>query len=106
LVTNAIQAMGEDEGVITIKLASGTVIEGIPYVDIFVTDNGPGIPKDVQGKIFQPFLTTKQNGTGLGLSIAKRIITAHKGNIQLSSFPGGTIFHIQLPAAEDETRKF
>ena len=106
LVTNAIQAMGEDEGVITIKLASGTEIEGIPYVDIFVADNGPGIPKDVQGKIFQPFLTTKQNGTGLGLSIAKRIITAHKGNIQLSSFPGGTIFHIQLPATEDETRKF
>lgn len=104
LVTNAIQAMGENEGVITIKLASGTVIEGIPYVDIFVADNGPGIPKDVQEKIFQPFLTTKQNGTGLGLSIAKRIITAHKGNIQLSSFPGGTIFHIQLPAAEDETR--
>jgi two-component system, NtrC family, sensor histidine kinase AtoS len=105
LVSNAIQAMGEDEGVITIKLASGTMIEGIPYVDIFVADNGPGIPKDVQDKIFQPFLTTKQNGTGLGLSIAKRIITSHKGNIQLSSFPGGTIFHIQLPTAADETRE-
>ncbi len=105
LITNAIQAMSEEEGVISIKIASGTIIEGIPYVDIFVADNGPGMPKDVQERIFQPFLTTKQNGTGLGLSIAKRIITAHKGNIQLTSFPGGTIFHIQLPAVEDETRK-
>ncbi|MCK5315484.1 MAG: PAS domain-containing sensor histidine kinase, partial [Anaerolineales bacterium] len=49
---------------------------------------------------FHPFFTTKSDGTGLGLAITKRIVTAHKGNIQVTSFPGGTVFHVQLPVLE------
>jgi len=99
LITNAIQAMGESGGNLIIKIQSTQSIEGRPYVEVSVADTGPGIPKENQDRIFKPFFTTEQNGTGLGLAITKRIITAHKGNIRLTSFPGGTIFHVQLPVA-------
>jgi signal transduction histidine kinase len=69
-------------------------------IQINVSDTGPGIPQEHLTHIFQPFFTTdKDNGTGLGLAITQRIIIAHKGKIQVESFPGGgTVFHIQLPA--------
>ena len=65
------------------------------YVDI--SDNGPGIPKEIQEKIFKPFFTTNNDGTGLGLAVSKRIISSHNGEISLKSFPGGTVFNIKLP---------
>jgi signal transduction histidine kinase len=65
-----------------------------------VADTGPGIPKELQDRVFHPFFTTERGGTGLGLAIAKRIITSHRGTIRLTSFPGGTIFHVQLPQDE------
>lgn len=103
LVTNAIQAMGDQGGgQIAIKIHSLNTPEGWPYVEVSVADTGPGIPKEAQEHIFQPFFTTKQNGTGLGLAISKRVVTAHKGNLQVSSFPGGTVFHVQFPAANRE----
>jgi len=50
--------------------------------------------------IFEPFVTTKSTGTGLGLAISKRIMTAHKGNLYVESFPGGTMFHVLIPKAD------
>jgi signal transduction histidine kinase len=73
-------------------------IENRDYAEISVADTGPGIPPEIQAKIFQPFFTTERTGTGLGLAIVKRILTAHKGDIRLQSFPGGTVFSIHLPA--------
>jgi signal transduction histidine kinase len=68
---------------------------------ITVTDNGPGIPKDIKDKIFQPFFTTKPTGkgTGLGLSLAYDIITqGHGGALELKTKPGkGTAFLIYIP---------
>jgi signal transduction histidine kinase len=64
-----------------------------------VADTGPGIPRELQDRVFHPFFTTERNGTGLGLAIAKRVVTAHKGNIWLESFPVGTVFHVRFPAA-------
>ena len=65
---------------------------------IAVSDQGPGIPPDVQEKIFIPFFTTKQRGTGLGLPTAKRFIEAHDGRITIQSLPaGGTTVVVQLP---------
>ncbi|MFK5880351.1 MAG: ATP-binding protein, partial [Flavobacteriaceae bacterium] len=68
---------------------------------ISVEDNGPGIPKDIKEKIFQPFFTTKPTGkgTGLGLSLAYDIITqGHGGAIELDTTPGkGTKFSIYIP---------
>jgi signal transduction histidine kinase len=67
-------------------------------IEISIADTGPGIPKEIQDRIFQPFFTTRSGGTGLGLAIAKRIVTFHKGSIRLESFPGGTVFYVTLPA--------
>ncbi|HJW29208.1 MAG TPA: ATP-binding protein, partial [Saprospiraceae bacterium] len=70
--------------------------------EIRVSDNGPGIPKDVLDKIFQPFFTTKPvgEGTGLGLSISYDIIKAHGGQFNVETKEGeGTSFIIQLPMA-------
>jgi signal transduction histidine kinase len=52
-------------------------------------------------RIFDPFFTTKKDGTGLGLAISRRIMTAHRGNIQVESFPdAGTVFTIHIPSAQ------
>ena len=70
------------------------------YVEIIVKDNGTGIPKKVEEKIFQPFFTTKPagEGTGLGLSLAYDIVKAHGGVIAVETKVGeGTEFIIQLP---------
>ena len=99
LVTNAVQAMGDKGGMVAVKVQPVQAPDGRHYVEVSVADNGPGIPKEMQERIFQPFFTTKPNGTGLGLAITKRIVTAHKGTIQLNSFPGGSVFYVYLPAA-------
>ena len=68
---------------------------------IEISDNGPGIPKEVLSKIFDPFFTTKgaQDGTGLGLSISYSIIQKLGGKITVASEEGkGTTFTIYVPA--------
>ncbi len=68
---------------------------------ISVKDNGPGIPEEIIGKIFQPFFTTKPTGkgTGLGLSLAYDIVKAHGGELKVETLEGtGTMFIIQLNA--------
>jgi len=65
-----------------------------------IKDSGSGIPKEKLSKIFQPYFSTKEKGTGLGLSIAYRIISDHKGRIEVKSeLRKGTIFTIKLPIA-------
>jgi two-component system, NtrC family, sensor histidine kinase AtoS len=105
LVNNALQAMGETGGNLVVKIQPfdrphdiPDINETQPVVEISIADTGPGIPKEIQDRIFQPFFTTRSGGTGLGLAVAKRIVTFHKGNIQLESFPGGTVFYVTLPA--------
>ncbi|HKK46543.1 MAG TPA: ATP-binding protein, partial [Balneolaceae bacterium] len=70
-------------------------------VEINITDNGPGIPKEIAEKIFEPFFTTKPTGqgTGLGLSFSYDIITQiHNGDLKFENSPGsGASFHIILP---------
>lgn len=65
-----------------------------------IEDNGPGIPKEIQGRIFEPFFTTKSvgQGTGLGLDIVQQIVRRHGGSIHLDSEPGRTRFQIRLKA--------
>jgi two-component system sensor histidine kinase HydH len=65
---------------------------------IKIKDSGMGIPKANLSKIFQPYFSTKEKGTGLGLSIAHRVITDHKGKIEVESELGkGTVFTVTLP---------
>jgi two-component system sensor histidine kinase HydH len=70
-------------------------------IHIKIRDSGPGIPKENVSKIFQPYFTTKQKGAGLGLAIAYRIVSDHRGKIEVQSQEGkGTTFIIKLPLTE------
>jgi signal transduction histidine kinase len=66
---------------------------------IEVEDNGPGIPAELQDRIFEPFYTTKAPGHGLGLGLdnAMRIVRKHRGHLSVHSEPGATCFHVLLP---------
>ena len=69
-------------------------------VVVEISDDGPGIPQDIQPRIFEQFFTTKGigKGTGLGLSISYRIVVEmHKGDISFTSKHGDTRFEIRLP---------
>jgi two-component system sensor histidine kinase FlrB len=68
-------------------------------VDIVVTDNGSGIPREIQNRIFDPFFTTKAQGTGLGLAVVQAVARAHQGDIWLDSdYNNGCRFILRLPA--------
>lgn len=98
IISNAIQAMENmPGGTLAIKLSQITNNHDRKIAQIDISDTGSGISSKNRDKIFEPFFSTKINGTGLGLPITKQIITAHKGSINLTSFPGGTVFHIKLP---------
>jgi two-component system, NtrC family, sensor kinase len=97
LIHNSLQAMKND-GTLTIK---GVTNGG--DLTVSITDTGPGIPEEVQGKIFQPFFTTKAagEGSGLGLDIVTRIVEKHKGKIEFQTEAGvGTTFSVTIPMAE------
>ena len=102
LISNAVDALGtRGKGTIAVKISQGSMVGNRPQIVITVSDDGPGIPEKVREHIFEPFVTTKSQGTGLGLAITKRIVTAHRGSITLNSFPGGTMFFVNLPASEE-----
>jgi signal transduction histidine kinase len=70
-------------------------------VEVRVTDNGPGIPPQVRDRLFEPFVTSKENGVGLGLSICKRLVEAHGGAIRGDNPPGGgAALTLTLPVEE------
>ena len=98
LIDNAADALaGSDDPVITIRTAEGR--DGGAVVE--VEDNGPGIPADIQGRVFDTFFTTKPpgSGTGLGLDISQGIVVdRHGGDLALESEPGRTVFRVELPA--------
>jgi signal transduction histidine kinase len=73
------------------------------FAKISVTDNGPGIPKDIRARILEPFFTTKEpgKGLGLGLSISKSIVEAHGGRLLLDESSANTRFYFTLPLAPD-----
>lgn len=103
LIGNAIDAMSSNGGTLAIHINENDEILNHPQVEVKIIDSGPGIPEDVRGKIFEPFVTTKKSGTGLGLAICKKIITEHRGNITVSSFEGGgTVFTVFLPIKQGE----
>ncbi len=93
LIDNAIDAVGPD-GEITLRTSK----QG-ERVGVEVADNGPGIPQELQARIFDAFFTTKPvgQGTGLGLDIAQRIVVRHHGELRLESKPGDTRFQVLLP---------
>jgi signal transduction histidine kinase len=100
LLDNAIDAVPETGGEITIKTYLSDECAETPTVAVEIIDNGTGIPREIQGRIFEPFFTTKEvgKGTGIGLEISHRIVVGqHKGDIEVYSEPGRTQFIVYLP---------
>jgi signal transduction histidine kinase/GAF domain-containing protein len=103
LLQNSIQAM-QNKGILKIRTSSNKVKDEIC---VEFEDNGPGVPKEIQEKIFQAFYTTKQRGegSGLGLHITKQIIEKHSGRLEFESNPGKTVFRIYLPIHDKAQEK-
>ncbi len=100
LITNAIQAMDENDARLTIDVS--TVGSDVA---VCVTDSGHGIPEENLERIFEPSFTTKAGrvefGLGLGLQIVKDIVVRHNGSISVESEPGRTCFRVLLPRASN-----
>jgi signal transduction histidine kinase len=95
VIDNALDAMeGVDNPILEIRSSRDR-----DFINVYIIDNGPGIPKDIQEKIFDPFFTTKPmgKGTGLGLEVVRQIIHKHNGRIDVNSVPGRTEFKICFP---------
>ena len=93
LARNAIEAMAERGGKLTIRAR----LDGQDLL-VTVSDTGPGIPKEVEGRLFQSFVTArKKGGTGLGLAIVKKIVEEHGGTVGVRSSNRGTTFELRLP---------
>jgi PAS domain S-box-containing protein len=109
IVLNACQAMVGGgiiriacDNVDTLGEPNHTLLREGKYLKITISDDGPGIPADVVGRIFDPYFSTKKAGSGLGLAITHAIITKHEGQISVTSSPGhGTTFTIYLAATDN-----
>jgi PAS domain S-box-containing protein len=98
LVTNASEAIGTRDGVISVSTRS---VAGGDYVQLQISDTGKGMTCETQARVFDPFFTTKTAGHGLGLAVVHGIVRNLHGTIQLESEPGkGTTFQILLPSTE------
>lgn len=96
LIGNALDALAHGEEEKWVRIAGR--IKDARYIEISVTDNGPGIDPTIASRLFEALVTTKANGLGLGMVICKSIIEAHEGRLWLEqSQPGLTEFRFTLP---------
>ena len=95
LIRNAFEAMADHE---PREVTLGTKLLDSGMIEVAVADFGRGIPDDISGRLFEPFVSSKHNGMGLGLSVSHSIIEAHNGRLTAEPNPeGGTIFRFTLP---------
>ena len=105
IVKNAMQAMqGQDNGDIIIILKNQGIYQQNQHghnhwIEISISDNGPGIPVELREKVFVPNFTTKNTGAGLGLPISKNIVEGSGGKISFQTSDAGTTFYIYLKKA-------
>jgi signal transduction histidine kinase len=107
LCLNAIQAMAQTGGILTVSLTDVDVPNGEKeplgagrYLRLSVSDEGPGIPGEIRARIFEPFFTTKNPdlNSGLGLSVTAGIVMGYGGMIQVEDREGrGSRFDVFLP---------
>jgi two-component system sensor kinase FixL len=100
LIRNAVEAMHDlAHGRLTIS----AVNRGNGFIEVIVSDSGPGLASEIAGNLFTPFHSTKATGMGVGLSISRTIVEAHDGRIWADASPyGGTSFHFTLPSADGD----
>lgn len=95
IVVNAIEAMQEDTGKLSISLEQTEY-----HAIVAISDNGSGISEENISRLFEPYFTQKRNGVGLGLTFTLNILQAHRAHIDVTSQPGqGTTFTIHFPLA-------
>ena len=101
LIVNGAEAVENTPGgnvVAATRLESAGTAE---YATITVTDNGPGFSRDVLGRVFDPYVTSKPKGTGLGLAIVKKIVEEHGGRVEADNRPeGGGRVRVSLPVTD------
>jgi signal transduction histidine kinase len=92
LVRNALEAIGAEGGTLTVRATR----EGENVV-FSVSDDGPGIPKDIQRRLFESFVSGKRGGTGLGLANVKNVVDEHNGTVSVETSSAGTTFRLFFP---------
>jgi signal transduction histidine kinase len=103
LIVNAMDALAELDGPDRRVRVSARVLDAAA-VEVRVCDNGPGIPADRLGRLFEPFYTTKAAGMGMGLPVSKTIIEAHGGKLTAENRPaGGACFCFTLQVTHSAT---
>jgi CheY-like chemotaxis protein len=114
LITNASDAIGEDNGVIVVRTGTmradraylagtwaGEALDEGSYVYMEVADTGAGMDDETRARIFEPFFTTKFTGRGLGMAGALGIVRGHGGAVRVDSAPGrGTVVRVLLPGVD------
>jgi two-component system nitrogen regulation sensor histidine kinase GlnL len=109
LVKNAVEASGPEADItVSTSYRHGIWIMGaqgrrvrLP-IEITIRDNGPGIPDQIKGHLFDPFVSGKEGGSGLGLALVARFISEMGGTVTCDNHPeGGALFRVQLALHED-----
>jgi len=105
IVQNAVQATeGKGNLLLQTRILRQFTLVSVRHrlvVQINIIDDGPGIPEELQERVFYPMVTGKAEGTGLGLSLAQSLINRHGGLIEFTSEPGKTVFTIYLPLEQN-----
>ncbi len=105
LIKNASEAMVNREHpvvIFTTRWLQGSHTDTIDLIEMTINDNGPGLPKNMKGELFEPYVTNKLKGSGLGLAIVKKIIEEHGGIIQAeNNAEGGACFTLRFPLIND-----
>jgi two-component system nitrogen regulation sensor histidine kinase GlnL len=73
-------------------------------LEISIRDNGPGIPDELAGSLFDPFVTSKDSGRGLGLALVAKLIRDHGGVVDASNVDDGTVFRVLLPLSTSSNK--
>ena len=110
LLKNAAEAAGKGTGTITLRtfyeqrlrLRKPDGSAGAVPLQVEIVDDGPGLPPEIAGDVFDPFVSGRENGTGLGLALVSKIVSDHDGWIAVDSVPGRTVFRVSLPVAPRE----
>ncbi len=106
IVRNAVQALeerirqGDAHITLQTRVARQVTLAKVRYrlaLDLHIVDNGPGIPPEIQDRVFYPLVSGRAGGSGLGLTLAQTFVQQHMGVIECESRPGHTDFRILIP---------